>query len=242
MNQTGTFYGIGVGPGEKGLLPILAWERLQRCGVIFVPKATSQDASTAKHCLPPNSIPDSCFIEVEFDMSRDHDALQARYTAMAATITAHLKSGADVAYLTLGDTMTYSTFNYTLNAVRNVFPEVLWHVFPGISSYAALAAATGFSLGEGKERIQILPCPEDSTTLKQTIGRNDIVVLMKVGKRLPMVLSVIQEMNLIEHSAFGSRIGMPDGFCLRDLSPLLVDPPSGYLSTMLVRNPHPRYS
>jgi len=242
MNQAGTFYGIGVGPGEKGLLPVLAWEQLQRCGVIFVPKATSQDASTAKHCLPENTIPETRFVEVEFDMSRDHDALQARYTAMAATITTHLKTGVDVAYLTLGDTMTYSTFNYTLNAVRSVFPEVRWHVFPGISSYAALAAATGFSLGEGKERIQILPCPEDPTSLQQIIEHNDIVVLMKVGRRLSMALSVIQDLNLVEHSAFGSRIGMADGFCIRNLSPLLNDPPSGYLSTMLVRNPHPRYS
>ena len=241
MKQLGTFFGIGVGPGEQGLMPVLAWEQLQQCSIIFVPKATSQDASTARSCLPLNDIPESRFHEVEFDMSRDHDALLERYTKMAAAIAEHLHMGENVAYLTLGDTMTYSTFNYTLRAVRSLIPEAPWRIFPGITSYSALAATTGFPLGEGKEHIQILPCPESSDELQTSIERNDIVVLMKVGKRLPYVLQLIEQMGLTQHSAFGCRIGMPDGYCLRDLSPLIENPPSGYLSTMLIRNPHPLY-
>jgi len=240
MSVPGTFYGIGVGPGEQGLLPVLAWQTLQRCEVIYVPKATSQEGSTARGCLPAHDIPEARFVEVEFDMSRDHAALEARYTTMAEGITTSLRAGHDVAYLTIGDTMTYSTFNYTLRAVRLACPEAPWRVFPGISSYAALAAATGFPLGEGKERVQILPCPEQAESLETVILRNDLVVLMKVGHRLPWVLALLQRMGLLEHSAFGSRIGMPDGLCLRDLSPLLTAPPSGYLSTMLIRNPAPQ--
>jgi precorrin-2/cobalt-factor-2 C20-methyltransferase len=242
MTAIGTFYGIGVGPGEQGLLPVLAWERLQHCQVIYVPRATSKEVSTARGCLPTNTLPEERFVEIEFDMSRDHAVLLARYTAMADSIAAHLRAGRDVAYLTLGDTMTYSTFNYTLQAVRKSCPEALWRVFPGISSYAALAAATGFSLGEGKERVQILPCPETPDELEFFIRCNDIVVLMKVGKRLPMVLKVLQKLGLVHDSAFGSRIGMPDGVCFQDLTPLLEAPHSGYLSTMLIRNPDPKFS
>jgi precorrin-2/cobalt-factor-2 C20-methyltransferase len=241
MSHLGTFFGIGVGPGEKGLIPVLAWEKLQKCGAIYVPRATSQESSTARGCLPHNTIPEDRFHEVEFDMSQDHDSLEVRYTAMAESIARHLKNGTDVAYLTLGDTMTYSTFNYALRAVQKTLPEALWRVFPGISSYAALAAETGFSLGEGKERIQILPCPETSEELRDTINRNHIVVLMKVGKRLALVLEQINQMGLTEHSAFGSRIGMTDGYCIRDISPLIQDPPTGYLSTLLIRNPNPIY-
>lgn len=242
MNKLGTFYGIGVGPGEQGLLPVLAWDRLQYCHIIYVPRATSQDASTARGCLPANTIPEERFCEVEFDMSRDHAVLLARYTAMAHSIAEHLRAGHDVAYLTLGDTMTYSTFNYTLQAVRIACPDAPWRVFPGISSYAALAAATGFPLGEGKERVQILPCPETAEELEFFIRRNDIVVLMKVGKRLPMVLELLQKLELTHGSAFGSRIGMPEGFCLQDVSPLLEGNHTGYLSTMLIRNPNPHLS
>jgi precorrin-2/cobalt-factor-2 C20-methyltransferase len=239
MKTTGTFYGIGVGPGEQGLLPVLAWEALQRCAVIFVPRATSQEGSTAKACLPANALPEERFCEVEFDMSTEHGALLERYTAMAARIATHLRAGHDVAYLTLGDSMTYSTFNYTLRAVREACPEAPWRVFPGVSSYAALAAATGFPLGEGKERVLILPCPDSMESLERALRQHDITVLMKIGKRLPEVLALLKQMDLTREAAFGGRVGMPDAICQIGLDGLLGVPPSGYLSTMLIRNPAP---
>lgn len=239
MSATGTFFGIGVGPGEPGLLPVLAWQTLQQCSAIFVPRATSQEVSTAKGCLPAHDIPDERFHEVEFDMSLEHDALLARYTKMAHRIAQLLRFGGDVAYLTLGDSMTYSTFNYTLRAVQSACPEAACRVFPGISSYAALAAATGFPLGEGKERVLILPCPDSVEALERALQQHDITVLMKIGRRLPEVLSLLNRMHLSETSAFGARLGMPDALCQLGLGGLLEQTPSGYLSTMLIRNPSP---
>jgi precorrin-2/cobalt-factor-2 C20-methyltransferase len=239
MKHTGTFFGIGVGPGEQGLLPVLAWNALQKCDAIFVPRATSQEGSTAKNCLPPHADLEGRFHEVEFDMSTDHKSLLKRYTTMAGRITELLRAGRDVAYLTLGDSMTYSTFNYTLRAVRNACPEADWRVFPGISSYAALAAATGFPLGEGKERVLILPCPESMDALERALIQHDITVLMKIGRRLPDVLALLERMNLAGEAAFGGRVGMPDGLCQLGIQGLLNAPPSGYLSTMLIRNPTP---
>lgn len=242
MKPTGTFYGIGIGPGEPGMLPVVAWERLQLCGAIFVPRASSQEASTARMCLPANSIPEERFHEVEFDMSKDHAALLARYRVMADSIAAILCKGVDVAYLTLGDTMTYSTFNYTLRALISACPKAKWKVFPGVTSYAALAATTGFALGEGKERVQILPCPEGMEILEAVIRRNDIVVLMKIGHRLSAVLELLGTLGLLNHSTFGSRVGMSDEICMKGLAPMLSSSHSGYLSTLLIRNPNPQYS
>jgi len=240
MTQTGTFYGMGVGPGEPGLIPVVAWAALLQCDAIFVPRATSQDTSTAMQCLPPHEIPEERFHEVEFDMSRDHGALEERYNTMASTIAGLLRAGKTVAYLTLGDSMTYSTFNYALRAVRAACPEAPWKVFPGVTSFAALAAAAGQSLGEGKERVQILPCPEDLDVLARTIERNDLVVLMKVGHRLPGVLQLLLQMGLLEYCTYGGRVGMPDQILTTDLRSLLNQQPSGYLSTLLIRNPEPR--
>jgi precorrin-2/cobalt-factor-2 C20-methyltransferase len=239
MKPTGTFFGIGVGPGEPGLIPVLAWEALKQCGAVFVPRATSQETSTAKGCLPLHDIPGDHFHEVEFDMSTEHDALLARYTTMAQRIAQLLRSGCDVAYLTLGDSMTYSTFNYTLRAVQSACPEAPCRVFPGISSYAALAAATGFPLGEGKERVLILPCPDSIEALERALKQHDITVLMKIGRRLPEVISLLDRMQLCEHSVFGGRVGMPDAVCRVGIGGLLDESPSGYLSTMLIRNPSP---
>jgi len=240
MSKTGTFYGIGVGPGEPGLLPVVAWETLKCCHVIYIPRASSQEASTAKACLPAHSIPDERFKEIEFDMSKDHSVLAERYSHSAREIARQLRQGLDVAYLTIGDTMTFSTFNYQLQAVREACPEAPWRVFPGVTSYAALAACTGFALGEGKERVQILPCPEEPGALQRAIETNDIVVLMKIGKRLSMVVALLESMNLLREAVFGTRVGTTEAVCLTGIEPLLLNPAYGYLSTMLIRNPSPR--
>jgi hypothetical protein len=46
-------------------------------------------------------------------------------------------------------------------------------------------------------------------------------------------------MDLTREAAFGGRVGMPDAICQIGLDGLLGVPPSGYLSTMLIRNPAP---
>ena len=239
MNITGTFYGIGVGPGQPGLIPVAAWEALQHCERIFVPRASSQDGSTAKACLPQNSIPPERFEEVEFDMATEHDALLERYGALAARMTAWLRRGANIAYLTLGDSMTFSTLNYTLHALRAACPEASCKVFPGVPSYAALAAATGFALGEGKQRVLILPCPDSMRELESALRQHDITVLMKIGKRLPEVLALLEKLGLANESVFGARLGMANEFVATGASTLSASPACGYLSTLMVRNPTP---
>lgn len=237
MTQTGTFFGVGVGPGEPGLLPVCAWEAMRHCAKIYVPRASAQEHSIARACLPENDLPEERFEEVVFDMSLDHAALEERYTRLAQCIAAHLRAGVDVCYLTLGDSMTFSTFNYALAAVRTACPEAPWKVFPGITSYAALAAATGFSLGEKKERVLILPCPERAESLRDALRRHEVVVVMKIGKRLPMVLEVLADLNLLAHSHLGSHVGMPDQQIWSGLCGLDLEGSRGYLSTLLVRNP-----
>jgi precorrin-2/cobalt-factor-2 C20-methyltransferase len=116
MNMPGMFCGIGVGPGEPGLIPVIAWEFLKRCDVIFVPRATTTDHSVARQCLPANEIPGERFREVEFTMESDRDLLCEHYATLAETIAAELRASKDMAYLRIVDPFTYSTYTYTLAA------------------------------------------------------------------------------------------------------------------------------
>ena len=71
MIRSGKFFGIGVGPGEAGLIPVAAWNTLKKCEVIFVPRAKTMDHSVARRCLPTDEIPDHRFREIEFAMETD---------------------------------------------------------------------------------------------------------------------------------------------------------------------------
>jgi precorrin-2/cobalt-factor-2 C20-methyltransferase len=233
--RLGTFLGIGVGPGPEGLIPVAAWEALQRAEVIFVPRARSAEASVARQCLHGLSIPEERFREVEFAMEADRKVLGERYARLAETIAAELRAGRDVAYLTIGDSLTYSTYGYTLAALVELLPEVPRRTFPGVTSYAAAASALEWPLGEGKERTLILPCPDDVAELRREIETHDIVVLMKIGHRLPGVLALLEEMGIAHRCALAHRIGLPGERLCVDASRLGTERELGYLSTMLIR-------
>lgn len=240
MENLGTFYGIGVGPGEPGLITLAAWEVLQRCDVIFTPRAQCAAASAARNCLPPHAIPDERFREIEFRMDPDREVLRQHYTLLAGQIAAELRTGRNAGYLTLGDPLTYSTYAYTLAALRDCLPRLRYRTFPGITSYCALAAATDWPLGEGKERVLILPCPESMAELRRAIEENDVVVLIKIGGRLLAVLGLLRRLGIAGHCAFGRHVGMQKEFVVRQAHELeSVSENHGYLATMLIRKTPP---
>lgn len=236
MNQTyGQLFGIGVGPGPRGLVPVAAMEALSRAAIIYLPRARSAELSVARQCLDGLNLPRSRLREIEFTMDHDRTVLREHYLELAREIAAELEAGRDVAYLTLGDPMTYSTYGYTLAALRERLPTLRATTIPGVTSFAAAAAEMSWPIGEGKERVLILPCPDDMDSLRQDIESHDVVVLMKIGKRLPMVLRVLRNMGISSHCALASRIGLPGETLCRDVGSLPNDVALGYLSTMLIR-------
>jgi len=237
--QPGMFWGIGVGPGPAGYLPLAAMQALQQADLIYVPRAKSADTSVALQCLEGVAVAPERLREVEFNMDPDRNVLREHYAQLARDIAAELQAGRSVAYLTIGDTLTYSTYGYILAALQDLLPAFPHRTFPGITSYASAAAALDWPLGVGKERTLILPCPDDPATLQQEIETHDIVVLMKIGARLPWVLALLKGMDIAEHCAFARRIGLDGEVLANDLRELEAGDRdhavSGYLATMLIR-------
>lgn len=231
----GKFVGVGVGPGPAGFLPVAALEALRRAQVIYLPRARTAEQSVARQCLAGLDIPASKLREVEFEMDPDRNVLREHYSALAREIAAELSAQRDVAYLTIGDPMTFSTYGYTLAALRARLPEADIRTFPGVTSFAAAAAALDWPLGEGKERILVLPCPDSAESLRRDIETHDVVVLMKIGKRLPWVIALLKELGIAAHCALAARIGLPGEVLCARMSDFEGPPEAGYLSTMLIR-------
>lgn len=239
MTLLGQFTGIGVGPGAPGMISVIALQALKQADLIYLPRARSSELSVARLCLRDLELPEERLREIEFQMDPDRQVLVSHYAHLAEQIAAHLRIGKNVAYLTLGDSMTYSTYGYLLSALRDIEPGLTAHTLPGITSFAAAAAALSWPLGEGKERILILPCPDDMQLLRNDIESHDVVILMKIGNRLDAVLKLLQQMQIAGHCAFAGRIGLPGERLCDDLQTLDADTASGYLATLLIRR-HPR--
>ncbi|MGK0290117.1 MAG: precorrin-2/cobalt-factor-2 C20-methyltransferase [bacterium] len=235
MSQLGTFYGVGVGPGPSGYVSVAAVEALKKCDIIFCPKADYQENSVTQWCLSGIEFANAEIRQIPFKMDPNRDVLKTHYYDLSVTIGEELKQGKNIGYLTLGDPFTFSTYGYTIAALMDLFPELPHKTFPGVTSFATIAAETNFPLGEGKERILILPCPDDAEALQADIESHDVIVLMKIGKRLSMVLDTLKKMNIAEHCVFAKRIGFADEILCSDVSTLSAEESLGYLSTMLIR-------
>jgi precorrin-2/cobalt-factor-2 C20-methyltransferase len=231
--EPGEFYGIGVGPGDNELLTVKAVRIIKEVDCIFAPRADSKGSSLAL-----DIVADVCegkrVVEQVYPMVRDKAKLEAAWMASANEIKSELESGNNVAYLTIGDPLTFSTYCYLLQQLSKIIPSQNIHTIPGITSYNAAASLANFSLIEQNEKLAIIPVSEDVDELRPILNSFDTVILMKVAKKLDEVIGLLEDMELIDNSLFASYIGFKNEFITRDLLSL-KGAGKGYLSVIIVR-------
>jgi len=234
-NETGEFYGIGVGPGDSELVTVKAVRIIKSVDCIFAPRADSKASSLAL-----DIVKDICvgkrIIEQVYPMVRDKTKLEAAWLASAKEIEREITAGNSVAYLTIGDPLTFSTYCYLLQQLSKIIPSQKIHTIPGITSYNAAASLANFSLIEQSEKLAIIPVSGDVNELRPTLNSFDTIILMKVAKKLDEVIELLEDMELIDNALFASYIGFKNELITRDLLSLKGEG-KGYLSVIIVRKP-----
>jgi len=234
MND-GALYGIGIGPGDPELITLKGARLISACRHIFVPKARTAAESVALAIARPLVGPEARIEELVFPMTADTEELAERWDAAAASVAAVLESGKDACFLTLGDPLLYSTYIYLLRALRRRLPGLKAVTVPGITAFGAAAALADFPVGEGRAPVTIVPAADDLASVRQALAQGGTAVLMKIGRRLPEVLDLLDAEGLLEKSVFVSRATMADQRIETDLRRLKTEgPEAGYLSIILV--------
>jgi precorrin-2/cobalt-factor-2 C20-methyltransferase len=228
-------YAVGVGPGDPELITRKAERILKQVSVICAPVGTADAASYAL------SIVESILIQghhevipLVFPMSHDQAVLEAAWEDAVAIIVGQVVGGQDVAFITIGDPLLYSTFLHLYRIIRHRHPDIEIELVPGISSINASAAVACFPLGIGAERIAILPAPGDTPALRATLTDFDTIIIMKVHKVFDRVHALLTELDLADKAVFVRRAGSPQEEVIADLGPL-VGTQLDYLSLLIVR-------
>ena len=233
---TGTLYGIGVGPGDPDLLTFKAARILGRVDVIFTAASAKNNHSIAVEIARPHIPPETTVRRLPYPMTRDPAALHAAWQANARTLITELEAGRDVAFLTLGDPLTYSTFGYTLKYVRAAAPHVPVETVPGITSYQAAAAALNVPLVEGEEALLIMSGVKGGDRLRQLTITPENVVFLKSYRNVRGIAGAIEEAGMLADS-FGIRnCGHHDQKIVRDIR-ALADMPPNYLTLIIAKRP-----
>lgn len=231
----GMLYGIGVGPGDPDLLTLKAVKVLRRVDHVFAAASSKNDYSLA-HDIVREHIPAATPVEqLAFPMTFNAEKLEDAWQANCEQVVAVLRQGKDVAFLTLGDPLTFSTFIYLMRKVRSRIPGVRVSVVPGITSFQAAAACAGEPLAEGEEIVSIISGAKGGERLREVISLSDSVVLMKAYKYLPAILAEVEEAGLQDSCCFISRCGLDGEVIERDFDRLVQMKRPNYLSLMLIK-------
>lgn len=192
-SKTGILYGIGVGPGDPDLVTIKAAKILGRVDIVYAAASTRNHHSLAKDIARPH-VPEKTPIKMlKFPMTRDKTETRSAWAMHAATIIRELESGQDVAFLTLGDAMTYSTFGYIVRHISAMAPHLKIVTVPGISSYQAAAARLNTPLVEGEESLMVVSGAKGGNRLRQLSSKPENVVFLKAYRNVKDITEALKE-------------------------------------------------
>jgi precorrin-2/cobalt-factor-2 C20-methyltransferase len=232
-----TVYAVGVGPGDPELLTRKAERVLRQADVILAPVSRSGEASVALETV--REFLDEGRQEViirQFPMTSDKSRLIPAWQEAAALIADHVAAGKDVAFITIGDPLLYSTFIYLLRIFRESYPLIAMEIIPGISSINTAAAAAGIPLAEADERIAVIPATAGMEKVVEALVKYDTVVLLKVKPFYGELLEILGRMGRERSTVFVERVGSDRQKVLIGLAGMADHSPD-YLSLMIVRRP-----
>ncbi len=190
--SAGTFYGLGVGPGDPELITVKAWRIVSTVPVVAYLTADGRH-STARDIAKPFLPEDVQEIAIDMPMRTEREPAQAAYDEGARLITEHLKAGRDVAMLCEGDPFFYGSFMFLFARLADRFKTI---VVPGVTSMTAAAARIGRPLAARNDVIKVLPATLGEANLRQELASASSAAIIKVGRHLPAVRAVLTELSL----------------------------------------------
>jgi len=236
--------GVGVGPGDPGLITVKAADLLAKADVVFVPVAagipgTGRAEQTVLHYAEAWRIE-----RVEFALTladpvdgrlHDTDTRERAWAGAAAQVAAWFAAhpGGTAVFATLGDPCVYSTFSYLAESVCGSVADLSVELVPGVTAMQDLAARSGTPLVQGRESLALLPMTAGPQRFRAALEGFDAVVAYKFGRMLPQTLQVLRQAGRLADGVYGAALGLPEQD-LRPAAELAPDEVGPYLSTLIV--------
>ncbi len=224
--------GVGVGPGDPGLLTLRALSVLRQADHVLAP-VMAPDAVGRAEAVVRQAAPEVAVERLPFAILGDEAARAGAHEAAARRIVELLDGGARVAFVTLGDPNVYSTFHHLARSVRQLRPDAVVTSIPGIMAFQELAAASGTMVLDSGERLYLVSAVDGAEALVHALGDPEAaVVVYKGGRHLPELAARLEDAGRLEGAVFGELLGMP-GERVVPLEQVRAQP-GAYLASILV--------
>ena len=240
--KRGTFYGIGVGPGDPELITVKALKIIKSSPIIAAPRTGNGDMVALDIVWRTGILSESAEIAEEFDkkilamdftMDKDPAKRKENYRKNAEAAASYLDNGQDVAMVTLGDVSLYSTVHYIASELAPRGYDIV--MIPGVPSFSAAAASLAIPLAEMDAPVHIIPSVRNNSD--DYLDLPGTKVLMKAGRHLHRTLDELDRRGLLDVTSLAVNCGMDDEILIKKLGD---DEPlpdkTGYFTTVIVRD------
>ncbi|WP_106296380.1 precorrin-2 C(20)-methyltransferase [Knoellia remsis] len=211
--EPGHLYGVGVGPGDPGLITLRAASLIATADVVAYHRAAHRE-STARAIAAQHLRDDVLEEPLVYPVTTgttDHPggyygALSDFYDECAQRFREHLSAGRSVVCLAEGDPLFYGSFMYVHDLLREEFPA---EVVPGITAMSAATAAVGSGLSRHEDTVTVLPGTLPVPELARRLADTDAAVIMKLGRTFEGVREALRQAGLLERAVYVEHASRP---------------------------------
>lgn len=209
-SQLGTLFGVGVGPGDPGLVTVRAVAVIRAAPVVAFPVHRKGGASRALDTVRQHLNEETKKLPLLLPMTRDRNRLEQAHSE-AARLLAEAGRGGDIACLSLGDPLFYSTFGYL--ACRYPGPV---EIICGVPAMSAAAAAIGLPLASGDTPTAVVT-GADVEGLAAALGMNASLVILKPRALPPAAFDLLDRFGAWGRASAAIELGGASQKIIREL-------------------------
>ena len=207
--MSGRLIGVGVGPGDPGLLTLNAIGALGEADVVahFAKAGNASNARTiaASHLKAgveelPLLYPVTTEIPKEDAAYRD--AISAFYDSSAASIASRLDAGRVVAVIAEGDPLFYGSYMHLHVRLASRYPT---EVIAGVTGMSGCWSAIGTPMAQGDDVFTVLPGTLPEYELERRLADADAAIVMKIGRHLAKVRRALDRAGRLDRAIYVER-------------------------------------
>jgi precorrin-2/cobalt-factor-2 C20-methyltransferase len=227
----GRLCGVGVGPGDPELLTLKAVRRIGAADVVAYVTPDGRP-SFARAIAAPHLPGGQRELALPVPMRPEGEPADAAIDAGAELLADELAAGRDVALLCEGDPLLYGSFIHFFTRLAARF-EI--EIVPGITSIAAGAAVAALPLVSRNETLCVVPATLPAPALATHLDRTDAAAVLKVGRHLAKLRTVLDDLGLLEAAVYVERATLAEQRVIPVTHLDAEEAP--YFSLVLVRRP-----
>jgi precorrin-2/cobalt-factor-2 C20-methyltransferase len=233
--MTGRLIGVGVGPGDPGLLTLNAIEALKAADVVaYFAKAGNESNARAivvDHIDGAEELP--LLYPVTTEIPKEHagyrDAIRDFYDVSAAAVASHLDDGRTVAVLSEGDPLFYGSYMHIHVRLSDRYPT---EVIAGVTGMSGCWSSVGAPMTQGDDVFTVLPATLPEYELERRFADANAAVVMKIGRHLAKVRRALDRAGRLDRAIYVERGTMANASVMKLTDKLDMNAP--YFAIVLV--------